>query len=384
LALYDCLSSRRDLDFGDLLAATRHEQSLQGCVTPMSVAAKASAEILPLTSIRGVAAIWVMLGHMLPDVLRALDITQAPRLLTNFAHGNQFSVDIFFILSGYIMVVAYGLHANPLEFYLNRVARVYPLHIVALGATIAGFFLLQVIPPKPEAYSLGNLVFYFSLTSVWVGLPPAWNLPAWSLSVEIFAYIFFPIVQWAARDLNRASVLAWVFVLCGAHTIVLATMGFVDTGIGALLRGVFGFCAGAFLRAASIRSLQLAPAISLAAILFAAVFNLYEYAIPAILLLIGGLGINQRGLLTRIMSSQVLVWLGKISYSIYLIHLPLLMGSGRFLRKIDVLQSPSGQTIFCLCYIAAVLVVAHLSWRFIETPARIAVHSWYLRYCLRK
>jgi peptidoglycan/LPS O-acetylase OafA/YrhL len=37
-----------------------------------------------------------------------------------------------------------------------------------------------------------------------------------------------------------------------------------------------------------------------------------------------------------------------------------------------------------LCYIAAVLVVAHLSWRFIETPARIAVHSWYLRYCLRK
>lgn len=106
----------------------------------MSVAAKASAEILPLTSIRGVAAIWVMLGHTLPDVLRALDITQAPRLLTNFAHGNQFSVDIFFILSGYIMVVAYGLHANPLEFYLNRVARVAASHSAEAGGLFAGKF----------------------------------------------------------------------------------------------------------------------------------------------------------------------------------------------------------------------------------------------------
>src|SRR5262249_956571 len=217
-----------------------------------------------------------------------------------------------------------------------------------------------------------------------IGLAPAWNQPAWSLSVEVFAYIFFPVVQLVARGINRASALACVFVLGGAHTTVLATMGFVDTGAGALLRGVLGFCAGAFLCSASIRSLRLAPAIGLAAIVPAVVFDLYEYAIPAILLVIGGLGVNRYGLLIPVMSSKILVWLGKISYSIYLIHLPLLMGSGKFLRKIDLLQSPSGQTIFCLCYIAVVLVLAHFSWRFIETPARIAMHAWYRRTHTKK
>jgi peptidoglycan/LPS O-acetylase OafA/YrhL len=335
-----------------------------------------TTEILPLTSIRGVAAVWVMLGHMLPDILRALGNPQSSQLLSNFAHGNQFAVDIFFVLSGYIMLVAYGFHVDPPRFYLNRFARVFPLHIVTLGVAIAGFYLLQV-PPDPVANAPGNLVFYITLTSAWIGLPPAWNQPAWSLSVEVFAYIFFPLMQLAIRNFNRSHALLCVFLLCAVHTMVLTVIGFADTGIGALLRGILGFCAGVALCAASIHPIRFGPVIAVVAIAFAAAFNLYEYAIPAILLLIGALGVNKTGFFVRVMSTQVLVWLGKISYSIYLIHLPLLMGGGRILRKIDFLQSPSGQAIFCLCYIAVVLVTAHLSWRFIETPARAAVHRLY-------
>lgn len=332
------------------------------------------AEIRPLTSIRGVAAVWVMLGHMLPNILRALDSPQSPQLLSNLSHGNQFAVDIFFILSGYIMLVAYGFHVDPPRFYLNRFARVFPLHVVTLCAAIAGFYFLQVSPPDPVAYSLGNLVFYITLTSAWIGLPPAWNQPAWSLSVEVFAYIFFPLMQLTVRNFTRTNALLCVFLLCVAHTTVLTVIGFADTGIGALLRGVLGFSAGVVLCAASISPVRFGPVIAVVAIACAAVFNLYEYAIPAVLLLIGALGVNKTGLFVRVMSAQVLVWLGKISYSIYLIHLPLLMGGGRILRKMDFLQSPSGQAIFCMCYIAVVLVAAHLSWRFIETPARAAVH----------
>jgi peptidoglycan/LPS O-acetylase OafA/YrhL len=52
------------------------------------------AEILPLTSIRGVAALWVVYGHLIGPVLRALGVSQQ-QLLINLAHGDQFAVDIF-------------------------------------------------------------------------------------------------------------------------------------------------------------------------------------------------------------------------------------------------------------------------------------------------
>lgn len=323
-----------------------------------------------------------MFGHLIGTVLRLLDSSQPNPWLLNIAHGNQFAVDIFFILSGYIMIVAYGTHVDPRRFYLNRFARVFPLHVVVLGAAIAGFYLLQTIginPIRSNSYSPVNLVFYFTLTFTWIGLLPAWNPPAWSLSVEAFAYIFFPVVQLAAKALNRHVALFCVFLLGAADTMLLVVVGFVDTGIGALLRGVLGFCAGALLRGAVSKDdpTRLAPAIGITIIAVCAIFNLYEYAILAILLLIAGLGVNKSGPVIRVMSTRLMVWLGTISYSIYLIHWPLLTAADKFLYQSDLLQSRAGQAVFCLCYVGAVLMISHLSWKFIETPARVAIHRWY-------
>lgn len=168
--------------------------------------AATSAEILPLTSIRGVAALWVVYGHLIGVLLRVLDAPQSSlRLPINLARGDQFAVDIFFILSGYIMIVAYGRHVDPPKFFAHRFARVFPLHIVTLGVAVVGFYLFKYSPLQPEAYSTRNLVFYMTLTSAWVGLPPAWNPPAWSLSVEAFAYLFFPLVHWPPKASTVAA-----------------------------------------------------------------------------------------------------------------------------------------------------------------------------------
>jgi peptidoglycan/LPS O-acetylase OafA/YrhL len=336
------------------------------------------AEIRPLTSIRGVAALWVVHGHLIGPILRVLDNSQPSSwLLRNLAHGDQFAVDIFFVLSGYIMIVAYGTRVDASKFYLHRFARVFPLHIVVLAFAVTGFYLLQYQALQPEAYSLANLIFYITLTFVWVGLPPAWNPPSWSLSAEVFAYIFFPFVQLAAGGFSRRVAIFCVCLFGAAHTTALALLGFADTGVGALLRGLLGFCAGALLRASLTHPMPLAPAIGAVAIAVAVVFDRFEYAVPAIFLLIAGLGVNKSGPLIDAMSTRPMVWLGKISYSIYLIHFPLLIGADRLLRKFDLLQSRAGQLIFCLSYIAAVLTISHLSWRFIETPARISIHRWY-------
>lgn len=338
-----------------------------------------TSEILPLTSIRGVAALWVMYGHLIGPILRVVGGAhpEARRLLTNLARGDQFAVDIFFVLSGYIMIVAYGTQVDAARFYLHRFARVYPLHILVLGAAITGFYLLQYRALQPDAYSSTNLIFYLTLTFVWIGLPPAWNPPSWSLSAEVFAYIFFPLVQLAAGGFNRRYAILCVCLLGAAHTTVLALLGFADTGIGALLRGLLGFWAGALLRASLAHPMPLAPATGAVAIAAAVVFDQFEYAVPAIILLIGGLGVNKSGTLIDALSTRPIVWLGKISYSIYLIHFPLLIGSERVLSKFNVLQSRPGQFVFCLSYIAAVLCISHLSWWFFETPARVAIYRWY-------
>jgi len=141
----------------------------------MSTPAKAPSEILPLTSIRGVAALWVVFGHLIGPISRVLYNSSPPagRLSTNLAHGDQFAVDIFFVLSGYIMIVAYGTRVDASKFYLHRFARVFPLHIIVLAVAITGFYLLHYQGLQPEAYSLANLIFYVTLTFVWVGLPPA-------------------------------------------------------------------------------------------------------------------------------------------------------------------------------------------------------------------
>lgn len=340
-----------------------------------------AAEILPLTSIRGVAALWVVYGHLIGPISRVLYNSPPPSgsLSTNLARGDQFAVDIFFVLSGYIMIVAYGTRLDAPRFYLHRFARVFPLHVVVLAVAITGSYLLQYQALQPEAYSLSNLIFYVTLTFVWVGLPPAWNPPSWSLSAEVFAYIFFPFVQLAARDFSRRVAILCVCLLASAHTTVLVLWGFADTGVGALLRALLGFCAGALLRASLIHPIPLAPAISAIAIAVAVAFDRFEYAVPAILLLVAGLGVNKSGPAIDAMSTRPMVWLGKISYSIYLIHFPLLIGADRLLQKLDLLQSRAGQLVFCLSYVTAVLSISHLSWRFIETPARLAIHRWHSR-----
>ena len=291
----------------------------------MSTPAKAPSEILPLTSIRGVAALWVVFGHLIGPISRVLYNSPPPSgsLSTNLARGDQFAVDIFFVLSGYIMIVAYGTRVDAPKFYLHRFARVFPLHVIVLGVAVAGFYLLQYQALQPGHYSLPNLIFYITLTSVWVGLPPAWNPPAWSLSAEVFAYIFFPFVQRTAQTFTRRMALLFACFLGACHTTVLVLLGFADTGVGALLRGLLGFCAGALLRASLMHPMPFAPAVGIAAIGIAVVFDLFEYAVPAIFLLIAGLGVNKSGPLIGAISTTPIVWLGKISYSIYLIHLPL-------------------------------------------------------------
>jgi peptidoglycan/LPS O-acetylase OafA/YrhL len=62
-------------------------------------------------------------------------------------------------------------------------------------------------------------------------------------------------------------------------------------------------------------------------------------------------------------------WLGDISYSVYLLHVPALIVAMMLAKRLGVLET-GGPVVFGACYIGALLAAAHLSWRFVERPAR--------------
>src|SRR4051794_918668 len=148
-------------------------------------------ELLPLTAIRGLAAWWVVLFH-----LRHLMAPSAPPwVIATLAHGNL-AVDLFFILSGFVMALNYGERVSGGgwrgygDFLFRRFARSYPLHLLTRRGFAA--YALRAVgfgDASMETQDWGYfgesvlLVQNGGLTSA-----TAWNVPAWSISTEIFGY----------------------------------------------------------------------------------------------------------------------------------------------------------------------------------------------------
>jgi peptidoglycan/LPS O-acetylase OafA/YrhL len=150
-----------------------------------------------LTGIRGLAAWFVMLFHVAPFFTKSLPTG----MLSLMSKGNL-AVDLFFILSGFVMWLTYaeqferdGLKALR-PFLVRRIARIYPLHFVMLVATFI-FAMLVVVAgkPLPDQYPMNALPYHLLLIQNW-GFTDrlAWNNPAWSISTEFAAYILLPFV----------------------------------------------------------------------------------------------------------------------------------------------------------------------------------------------
>ncbi|TYA86782.1 acyltransferase family protein [Seonamhaeicola marinus] len=155
-----------------------------------------------LTSLRGIAAILVAILHF--------HFFMTPVASGNTAHViDKFylMVDLFFILSGFIMCYVYNdSFINGIEkrsyknFLIARLARIYPLHVVTIGAEVLVFLSLlskvgydNLGPFKQHLYRLdGILVQLGFLQTVGIFNFDTWNAPAWSLSAEWWAYVLFP------------------------------------------------------------------------------------------------------------------------------------------------------------------------------------------------
>jgi peptidoglycan/LPS O-acetylase OafA/YrhL len=290
-------------------------------------------QIDQLTGLRGLAAWFVVLFHV------RLNCTNLVPGWTIEALGKGYlAVDVFFILSGFVMWLNYGVKlrtggwSEAPRFWWKRVARIWPLHSAILAAMAAFALLLLATGRDTGGYPFAELPLHALLLQNW-GLTSAlsWNHPAWSISTELAAYILFPLFVIALPwEKMRAPVLVGAVVLL---TAVLAA-GFGLSGEDSLGTDIprfgLGRCLAEFAIGVAIGNLWLlwrdrrAGLCSLVAIALLAAgigFGLPEpvFLPPAFAAALLALALDQ-GPLARVFASRQLRWLGDVSYATYLSH----------------------------------------------------------------
>jgi peptidoglycan/LPS O-acetylase OafA/YrhL len=301
--------------------------------------------------------------------------------------GGFAGVDVFFVISGYLIthIIHRGLRAGDFsfaDFYAHRVRRILPALLTVLAACLA-FGWVELLPLEyaqlsrhaaagagfAENFVLWSEAGYFDTVTE---LKPLMHL--WSLSIEEQFYLVYPLVLWAAWRVRIGLVLP-VAVLALASfgaNLVLTAHDPVQAFFGPHAR-MWELLAGALLALAPAmqggQHRRNALSVAGLALLLASYAGLHaDQAYPgwrallpvaATLLLLHA---GPQALVNRlVLARRPLVYIGMLSYPLYLWHWPLLS----FARIADALPSAERNGAVLLA-----VVLAWLTWRFIERPIR--------------
>ena len=350
------------------------------------------AHIKPLTSLRFFAAFWVVLFHYWPK----LAISWTPALVEKGYLG----VELFFILSGFILCHVYLSSVDEGrfrygDFLWNRLARVYPLHLVTLigMGLMAGLALLAGLNIDRNILSLAALPANLTLTHAW-GLAPVagWNHPSWSISAEWFAYLTFPAFAFAAVKLRTrplvavAAALTLIAVLYPAFEALSGSPLTRATIAWGALRIVPCFAYGCAIYllwrsgAAFGRKIAGFGALFFGILVLAAA----QFGAPdgLIVALFGGLIFSLAQMAkggSSFGSQPFFVYLGEISYSTYMICIPWQIFFVNLVVKLLHLNAKQLPWPLWIVFLLSVVPLSALSHHLVERPARERMKLWWSR-----
>ena len=334
-----------------------------------------------LTGVRGIAAWLIVLYHIRDGLMHALP---AP-VIAVLAKG-YLAVDLFFVLSGFVLWLTWGtrftneeIAAAP-EFWRKRMARVWPLHLVMLGATIAFALVVRATGrPVPLHYRWNELPLHVLLIQNWGFTSEiAWNDPSWSISTEFAAYLLFPFAAIGLARLKPTPAAAGGFALVLILTLdrLFAANGGTTLGHNIPVLGLWR-CLAQFGCGVAMCVLwqqwQDRWMIALSALVVGASFTLWitallpeTLAIPlAFTALVPLLAVSSTWSRNPL-SSRIAVTLGEISYSTYLAHFLLWT-----VYKIFFVADPQTVSITVgMLYLGLTLCASFALYHVIELPAR--------------
>jgi peptidoglycan/LPS O-acetylase OafA/YrhL len=339
-----------------------------------------------LDGLRGIAAIAVMEFHF------GIFFLPQARLFDLFPilHRAYLAVDLFFILSGFVMAHVYGAglasdrRGRWATFAIARFARIYPLFavttLVMVIVSITSHTQIAFVSFSDRALALQPL-----LLQEWAsGLN--WNYPSWSISTEMEAYIYFVFFAGVLLKGRRPYL---IFAVCILVLVVLclAQGGSLNdySRLRALVRTLAGFSLGVLLyRAHSAAGAGVSRRwVALLAIAFAVlamVTHLDVLVVGAFACLIYYC-VAATDPLTRVLNSGPAVALGTWSYSIYLWHVPTHYTVMAIFGAIGIPLSVLGVSSSRLLILATTLGVIGLSavhYKLFEAPVRHAFSNRFL------
>ncbi|MBV7393776.1 acyltransferase family protein [Mameliella sediminis] len=321
-----------------------------------------AADLRSLTAFRFFAAFWVFLFHV--KARTGADGGLFWDIVENGARG----VDFFFILSGFIILHVYERQIaegrfSLRRFMVKRLARIYPLHLVMLLL----FLALAVAGGHGHDGALASvlLVHAWAVTD---GL--VLNGPSWTISAEFFAYLLFGLL--AVRVYPT-----WLLCLAFAASALAVHLFAVSLGKTAFLHLTWDFGALRILPLFVLGMIlrRVAPGVSPSLALGAGLVGVltlpvivaqsdpgYELLLPFCLLIVAGACLSRAAWLPT--NSRVMVYLGEISYSTYMIHVFVIVLCYDLLPKLGI-PAP-GWPIVGLVVLAGSVLGYHL----VERPAR--------------
>ena len=338
-----------------------------------------------------------------PDIdgLRTIAVVPVVLFHANVAGftGGFVGVDIFFVISGFLITtiihreLAEG-RFSILRFYERRARRILPaLFAVIVASLIAGWFILAPADYDKMGQSILSALLFVSNMWFWRNSGGYFDgatdylpmLHTWSLAVEEQFYIFFPLLLMLLHKIGRRLLLPAIVLLVAGSLVVsvwatprmpsasfyLLPTRIWELGVGSLLAlGLLPSTAPKALR-------EGVGALGLVAVL-APVF-LYDgstvfpglAALPPVLGAAALIWAGTAGpvLASRLLSLRPMVWIGLISYSLYLWHWPIMAFARNRLFTVEL--EPMWQVMTVL----ASLVAGWISWRFIEHPFRVPVRA---------
>lgn len=329
-----------------------------------------------LTGVRGIAALTVALSHV--------------AIWTSWGPGGvawipgQWAVDLFFVLSGTVISMTYlrGAPVSWRRFFTARFARIYPLHL-ATAALLGALYIRHALRTGTSTAAVGvaHIIREVTLTSAMpiVGDGLMWNDPSWSICVESWVYILiFPVIAWLTprTPAKPAAVAALALLAIGGFSMMslpsdtIVKIGWIAYG-RAVVEFAAGWCAYRMIGKVEVPTM-LTDCLAVALPILLVISRLMPggrdawFLMPIFPLFVLGLT-NPKSIAARLLSVKPMVFLGEISYSIYLLHAPLKYIISPILLKLGLMVSVP---FYLFGFIPLLLLVSASTYYSFERPAR--------------
>jgi len=341
-------------------------------------------KIYYLESLRGLAAITVCLFHF--------RFSSSIFLINNtFIQNGWIMVDFFFVLSGFVISYGYKdklINLNNLfSFQFNRFIRLYPLHLI----TLLLFLNLEFLQFAKEYFTgvigegaaftnnnFKNFFLNFFLVQALFNNDLTFNNPSWSISTEFFTYLLYGLIIIFFKK-TYSSILIFLCIVILTSLILKGEIQYSNQL--SIFRCMFSFFLGCIVCYSrdiikiSINSFFVYLSFLISIYLILNLINIQNLFLPiSFSLLIFSLISSDKDLLIKkLLNNNILIFIGKISYGIYMIHyfvwitieqITVLIGIGDPSKK--YLYEPILGIIILLIGLFTIIFLSYLSYEFFE------------------